>query len=244
MNIKLLMASGAGVALLGVGVLAGSVLGTGHAAAQTPGATVRAAIAQVAPAEQNAGVVRLISVAAQATAVPAAPKSPSTGAQGSTTATITQQQAEQAALAASPGSTVDHTRLFDQNGTAAYDVDFTNGGGAIVDATTDKVLTTEAAGQDHGGPGGHGGPGPDQAALAAQAKVTQQQAEQAALAASPGNTVDHTRLFDQNGTVAYDVDFTNGGGAVVDATTGKVLTSEAAGTDHGGRPGNGPTTRP
>ena len=156
MNIKLLMASGAGVALLGVGVLAGSVLGTGHAAAQATGATVQAAIAQAAPVGQNAGAVRLISVAAQATAVPAAPKSPSTGAQGSTTATITQQQAEQAALAASPGSTVDHTRLFGQNGTAAYDVDFTNGGGAIVDATTGKVLTSEAAGTDHGGRPGNG----------------------------------------------------------------------------------------
>src|SRR5439155_21657415 len=117
-------------------------------------------------------------------------------------------QAEQAARAASPGNTVDHTRLFDQNGTAAYDVDFTNGGGVIVNAQTGAVITTEAAGADKGG---HMGGGADQAALAAKATVTKEQAEQAALKASPGNTVDHSRLGDDNGTVFWDVDFTNGG---------------------------------
>src|SRR5205085_6845758 len=106
----------------------------------------------------------------------------------------------------------------------------------------------EAAGTDNGGhmggPGGRGGA--DQAALAAQAKITQQQAEQAALAASPGNTVDHSRLGDNNGTIFWDVDFSNGGGVTVDAQTGKVIATEAAGTDHGGngKPGAPPTTKP
>ena len=145
--------------------------------------------------------------------------SPGKGNSGSSTITakITQQQAEQAALAASPGNTVDHSSLQDQNGTPVYDVDFTNGGGVLVNGDTGAVITVEAAGQDkggHAGRGGHGGA--DQAALAAQAKVTQQQAEQAALAASPGNTVDHSNLQDQNGTIVWDIDFASGGGAIVD----------------------------
>jgi uncharacterized membrane protein YkoI len=147
---------------------------------------------------------------------------------------ITQQQAEQAALAASPGNTIDHTRLDNGNGTAFWDVDFTNGGGVTVDAQTGKVIATEAAGTDKGG---HMG-GADQQALAAKATVTKDQAEKTALTASPGNTVDHSRLAgDPNGTVFWDVDFTNGGGVTVDAQTGAVIATEAAGTDHGGRPG-------
>src|SRR3954453_439857 len=99
------------------------------------------------------------------------PGTSGTTPQAPTTA-ITQQQAEQAALAASPGNTVDHTRLGNENGTLAYDVDFANGGGAIVDATTGKVISTEAAGTDQGG---RGKGGADQAALAAKATVTQAQ---------------------------------------------------------------------
>ena len=101
-------------------------------------------------------------------------------------------------------------------------------------AQTGKVIATEAAGTDKGG---HMG-GADQQALAAKATVTKDQAEKTALTASPGNTVDHSRLGgDPNGTVFWDVDFTNGGGMTVDAQTGKVIATEAAGTDHGGRPG-------
>ncbi|MFL5733423.1 MAG: PepSY domain-containing protein [Chloroflexia bacterium] len=216
MNIKMLAGSAVAVALMGLGLLTGSVVGSPDAAAQTPAATSTSSAAQTAPA---------------------AAATPGTSA----AVVITQQQAEQAALAAAPGSTVDHTQLVDNNGAPFWDVDFTNGGGARVDANTGKVIATEAAGTDQGGPGGHGGPGgADQAALAAKATVTQQQAEQTALAAAPGSTVDHSRLGqDSNGTVYWDVDFTNGGGVEVDANTNKVITVEAAGTDHpnGGRPG-------
>ena len=122
MNSRVLIGSALAVAFLAVGLLAGSVIGSGLAFAQTP--------------PPNA----------------TAPSSP-----GSAQAAITQQQAEQAALAANPGATVDHTHLFQYNGTSAYDVDFSNGGGAIVDATTGKVIQSEAAGTDyHGGRGGFG----------------------------------------------------------------------------------------
>jgi len=106
-----------------------------------------------------------------------------------------------------------------------------------VNGDTGAVITVEAAGTDLGGRGGPGGGhkgGADQAALAAQATVTQQQAEQAALAASPGNTIDHSILQDQNGTIVWDVDFTNGGGVLIDAKTSAVIKIEAAGTDLGG----------
>lgn len=204
MKIKILAGSTMAVALMGLGILTGSVVGAGGASAQTAAATATPSAAQTAPVTPG----------------------------NTATAAITQQQAEQAALAASPGNTINHTRLGNENGTAVYDVDFTNGGGAQVDATTGKVIATEAAGTDQGGQGQGGA---DQAALAAKATVTQAQAEQTALAANPGSTVDHSRLAgDPNGTVFWDVDFSNGGGARVDAQTGKIIASEAAGTDQGG----------
>jgi uncharacterized membrane protein YkoI len=229
MNIKVLAGSAMVVGLMGLGLLAGSVVGSGGAFAQTPSGSATSA-AQVATTPTPGSTQT-------------APASPGKGNSGSSsiTAKITQQQAEQAALAASPGNTIDHTSLQDQNGTPVYDVDFTNGGGVLVNGDTGAVITVEAAGQDQGGHGAGGGfgghrGGADQAALAAQAKVTQQQAEQAALAASPGNSVDHSILQDQNGTIVWDVDFTNGGGVEVNAQTGAIVKVEAAGTDQGGRP--------
>jgi len=220
MKIKILLGSATAVALVALGVLAGSVAGAGGVSAQT----------STPPAQ----------------ATPAKPAQPAPSSPGTTTtAKVTQQQAEQAALAAAPGSTVDHSSLGNQNGTAIWDVDFTNGGGVVINADTGAVISVEAAGADKGGGGGpRGGGGADQAALATQAKVTQQQAEQAAVAAAPGSTVDHSRLGNDNGTIFWDVDFSNGGGVKVNAITGAVITVEAAGTDHpgghfGGRGGPG-----
>ncbi|MEA2574305.1 MAG: hypothetical protein QOH93_1603 [Chloroflexia bacterium] len=222
MKAKVLIGSSMAVGLLGLGMLVGSVAGTGRVSAQTPAATATAA-----------------------TAVPSAPKQ-APEAQATPVTAITQQQAEAAALAAAPGSTVDHTRLGSENGVAAWDVDFTNGGGVIINADTGAVITVEAAGNDSHGGRGPGGRGENQAALVAQAKITQQQAEAAALAAAPGSTVDHTRIGNESGTLTWDVDFADGGGAQVNADTGAVITVEAAGTDnHGGhRPGGPSKTQP
>ena|SRR5436190_13845 len=131
MNVKMLVGSAMAVALLGLGILLGSVLGASGVSAQTPTPGSTPNNPQIAPA------------------APAAPNSANVK--------ITQQQAEQAALAASPGNTVDHSRLGDNNGTIFWDVDFANGGGVTVNALTGAVIATEAAGTDH--PGGHfGGP--------------------------------------------------------------------------------------
>ncbi len=257
MKIKVLIGSGMATGLLGLGIIAGGVIGTNSASATQTLATVSSvaslpAAAQAAPVVQEAvsysNVVSAPAAQAAATAAPAAPAEPAapklSSPGTSVTAAITKAQAEQAALAASPGNTVDHSSLQDQNGTAVYDVDFTNGGGALVNGQTGAVISTEAAGADKGGHRGGGGKGgADQAALAAKATVKQAQAEQAALAANAGSTVDHARLAgDPNGTIFWDVDFSNGGGARVDAMTGKVIASEAAGTDQGGHMKGAPSS--
>ncbi|HEX6608366.1 MAG TPA: PepSY domain-containing protein [Chloroflexia bacterium] len=232
MNNKTILGSTAAVALLGLGMLAGSVVGTSQAFAQTGPATASptaVVTTPAAPATTPSSGPSTVPVAPGTGQAPSAAPAPA----------ITQQQAEQAALAARPGNTVDHTHLMNDNGQAFWDVDFSNGGGVKIDAQTGAVIAVEAAGTDQGGP--HGDHGADQAALAAQATVSQADAEKAALAASPGNTIDHSRLGDDNGTVYWDVDFTNGGGVEVNAQTGAIIAVEAAGTDQGGpHGGHGP----
>src|SRR5437868_6710714 len=100
MELKPIIGASLVVALLGLGALAGSVAGTGAAAAQV----VATPTARAASPEQTKP----------------APNAPAPQA------AITQQQAEASALTASPGNTVDHTRLGQEKGVAAYDVDFTN----------------------------------------------------------------------------------------------------------------------
>ncbi len=225
MKVKVLAGSALVVGLLGLGILAGSVAGSSSSSAQSISSVQMSTYAQ---ADQPAATATVGSTQGSTT-------SPTTPA---ITAKITKEQAEQAALAAAPGSTIDHTNVQNQNGTPVYDVDFTNGGGVLIDGNTGAVIKVEAAGADVGGHGGHNG-GANQAALAAQAKITKEQAEQAALAAASGSTVDHSNLQMQNGIVVWDVDFTNGGGVIVDANTGNVITVEAPGTDLGGKGGHG-----
>ena len=66
----------------------------------------------------------------------------------------------------------------------------------------------------------------DQSALQAQAKITVEQAQQAALTANPGGTILKTDLDDENGALVYSVEFTGGLEVKVDAMTGSVLTTE------------------
>jgi len=159
MRIGVLIGTMMAVALVGLGMLMGSMVGTGGAAAQTPGTS------GTTPQTTNPQTTNPQTTNPQTT-------NPQTTNPQTAKAAITQQQAEQAALAASPGNTVDHSRLGNDNGTAFWDVDFTNGGGVTVNAQTGAVIATEAAGTDKGG---HMG-GADQQALAAKATVTQQQA--------------------------------------------------------------------
>src|SRR5438067_966688 len=110
MKLKAIAGSMMGLGLLGVGILAGSVVGPNQAAAQT--APAAAATATPAPSAPSA----------PANPAQPAPAAPNQAAPSTIQAAITQQQAEQAALAANPGATVDHTRPETENGVAAYDV--------------------------------------------------------------------------------------------------------------------------
>ncbi len=65
-----------------------------------------------------------------------------------TKATITGAQAEAAALAANPGTTVVKTELDNENGVLVYSVELSNGMDVKVDAGNGKVLHTEQAGND------------------------------------------------------------------------------------------------
>jgi len=63
-------------------------------------------------------------------------------------ATITSAQAEAAALAANPGTTVVKTELDNENGVLVYSVELSNGMDVKVDAGSGRVLQTEQAGND------------------------------------------------------------------------------------------------
>jgi uncharacterized membrane protein YkoI len=70
---------------------------------------------------------------------------------------------------------------------------------------------------------------PDLAALQAQAKITIDQAQQAALNAMPGGTILKVELGDENGAPVYAVEFSGGTEVKVDAITGAVLGTESGG---------------
>jgi len=61
------------------------------------------------------------------------------------------------------------------------------------------------------------------AVLAGQARITIEQAKAAALAANPGTTVIKAELDNENGTLAYSVELSNGADVKVDAGTGAIL---------------------
>jgi uncharacterized membrane protein YkoI len=63
-------------------------------------------------------------------------------------ATITSAQAETAALAANPGTTVVKTELDNENGVLVYSVELSNGLDVKVDAGNGKILHTEQADND------------------------------------------------------------------------------------------------
>ena len=67
------------------------------------------------------------------------------------------------------------------------------------------------------------------AALAGQAKLTVEQAQAAALAAYPGATVVKTDLGDENGTITYNVEMSDGAEVKIDANSGAMLGIDAAG---------------
>lgn len=104
----------------------------------------------------------------------------------------------------------------------------------------DNVQQGDQNGQDTGASGEtQAGEAADAQALASQASITQQQAEQVALAANPGATVVNSSLGDENGTVVYDVELSNGSDVKVNAQTGAIIGTDQAGSDRSGESKNG-----
>jgi uncharacterized membrane protein YkoI len=69
----------------------------------------------------------------------------------------------------------------------------------------------------------------ESAALAELASLSEEDAQAAALAANPGATVVKVELDNENGAVVYSVELSDGSDVKVDAGTGTVVHSEAAG---------------
>lgn len=66
----------------------------------------------------------------------------------------------------------------------------------------------------------------DSQKLASQAKISEQQAKDAALSANPGATVVKSELEDENGVIVYSIDLNNNREVKVDAKTGSVVSSQ------------------
>lgn len=158
----------------------------------------------------------------------------------------TKTSAENAAVAANPGATVQASSSEDpaENTGAAYEVKITKSDGTRAEVLEDSsftVLSTKA--DDHGGRGPHGdhhgGPGgnPNEPALTGDEKSS---AEAAALAAVPGGTVERSSKEDagENTGAAYEVHVTKSDGSeveVLEDSSFKVIATNA----HQGRPHDG-----
>jgi len=70
---------------------------------------------------------------------------------------------------------------------------------------------------------------PNQAALQSQAKITLDQATQAALSANPGASVLKSELDNEAGALVYSLELSNGQSVDVDTVTGKIIKTEPAG---------------
>ena len=71
------------------------------------------------------------------------------------------------------------------------------------------------------------------AALQGKAAISAADAESAALAANPGASVVKTDLGDENGTIVYDVELSNGADVKVDAANGTIITTDSGADNEG-----------
>ena len=144
-------------------------------------------------------------------------------------AKITQDEAINAALEKVPG-TVEEVELEDKKGTIVYEIELVSTDGTEheveVDAQTGEVLKVEADDENEN----EEEDSQNQAKLAKQAKITEDEAINMALEKVPG-TVNEIELEVENGTVVYEIEVLSTDGTEqevkVDAQTGEVLKVEA-----------------
>ena len=145
-------------------------------------------------------------------------------------AKITQDEAINAALEKVPG-TVEEVELEDEKGTIVYEIELVSTDGTEheveVDAQTGEVLKVEADDDDEEN---EEEDSQNQAELAKQAKITEDEAINTALEKVPG-TVNEVELEDENGTMVYEIEVLSTDGTEqevkVDAQTGEVIKVEA-----------------
>ena len=155
-------------------------------------------------------------------------------------AKITEEQATKTALEKVPG-TVNEVELEDENGTIVYGFEVVSTDGTQqdvkVDAQTGKIVKVEADDEENGKENDEEeNDTQNQAELAKQAKITEEQATKTALEKVPG-TVNEVELEDENGTIVYGIEVVSTDGTQqdvkVDAQTGKVVKVEADDDENG-----------
>lgn len=149
-------------------------------------------------------------------------------AQLASQAKVSEQQAKDAAVAAVGGGTVKKAELEKDGNVVVWEVAVTKADNAEVevkiDANIAAVLSQEVEGQDD--PAEQQKEADEQAELAAEAKVNEQQAKDAAARAAGGNAT-KAGLEKKKGTLVWEVDVTKPDNTRVevkiDATTGAVI---------------------
>lgn len=136
---------------------------------------------------------------------------------------ITKQQAEQTALATVPGGVLVSSELSQRNGITVWHVHIRNAQGWDYDVNVDAASGTVVPDRENNNNTSTAPPMPSSGATA----VTQQQAEQTALATVPGGTVANSELNQRDGKTVWHVHIRNAQGwdydVNVDAATGVVV---------------------
>ncbi len=213
--------------------IAGSRLAAGAAA--HPADTGRAEQAQLQPGAAQNNVAAQPTAAAPPTAgapiaaptqVAATPEADDAGEAAEAAETPEADEAAEAAETPEAAEAAETPEPTEVAGTPAPGEDADHDGDKVEQGTTDAPDTdndTETADDQA-----------DAQALAAQARITQQQAEQTALTANRGTTVVKTELDEKDGTVIYKIKLSNGTKVKVNAITGAILSTDTPESDGSG----------
>ncbi len=233
----------AGAAIVAVLTIGGFVAGGINQS--TTSAQVRTATTATQSARQN-GVLTMKSLSA---ANQSASKAEASSANKLVTNSVTQQNQAQPAQAVGPTEMAEPTEVGQT--LEPTEVAGTPEPTKVAGNDGDNVQQGDQNGPDTGATDEADSPqensaseAADAQALAPQASITQQQAEQAALSANPGTAVLNSSLGDENGTVVYDVELNNGSDVKVNAQSGAIISTDVAGSDGVDNGGNEGTQEP
>lgn len=225
-NKNTMIAAGAGVLLLAGGVTAAVALNGDDESDINGTVSATETVADETSVDDSATDTSAEETAAQETSTQGSPDGGSADDDSAlaAAATVTEAEAEAAALAAEAG-TVDYIALDEEDGFVVWEVEVRTAEGSMVDLLVDagdaSILEQEADRDDDDNDSdrddivGSIAVPADATPLEDLATVTQAQAEDAALAAAPGN-VDSARLGTEDGFVIWDVEVAADDGTFVD----------------------------